>query len=224
MEQPPRLRVVNLGLPKSGTTTLAHALRLTGMTVADYRIRRRQTEDTTLHGAYVARLFYRGYFHSGDPLDGLDHFDAFTEISSLREGQSLWPQMDWGLIDALRRHHPGLRFLASWRDPHAMSDSMLRWSDLGTQRLPQGHIPGLPRGYGQTTAERVRWIEAHYDHLRVLFRDDPRFLIYDVADPEAAQKIGAHIGRVLPWWGRANRGKHKTDSTDKTDTDGTEAA
>lgn len=199
-----RLRIVNLGLPKTGTTTLAHALRLTGLRVADYRIRRRQTDDATLHGAFLGQRLYDGYFNTGDPLHGLSDFDAFSEISCLRDGQSLWPQMDWGLISAIRAHHPAVRFLASWRDPRAVSDSMLRWSNLGTERLPQSDVPGLPRGFGATTAERIRWIEGHYAHLRAVFRDDPCLLIYDVADPEARARISAHIGRTVPWWGRAN--------------------
>ena len=203
-DAPARLRIVNLGLPKTGTTTLAHALRLTGLKVADYRIRRRQTKDTALHGSFLGQCLYDGYFNTGDPLHGLSDFDAFSEINCLREGQSLWPQMDWGLISAMRAHHPGLRFLASWRDPRALSDSMLRWSNLGTERLPGSDVPGLPRGFGATTAERVRWIEGHYAHLRVLFRDDPALLVYDVADPEAPARISAHIGRAVTWWGRAN--------------------
>lgn len=205
IHEPQRLRVINLGLPKTGTTTLAHALRLTGLRVADYRIRRRQTDDPALHGAFLAQCLYDGYFHDGDPLAALDPFDAFSEISCLRAGQSLWPQMDWGLISAIRAHHPGALFLASWRDPRALSDSMLRWSDLGTERLPRSDVPGLPAGYGTTTAERVRWIEAHYAHLHALFRDDPALLVYDVADPDAPARISAHIGREVTWWGRANR-------------------
>jgi hypothetical protein len=203
-DAPARLRIVNLGLPKTGTTTLAHALRLTGLRVADHRIRNRQTDDPSLRGMFLGQRLYEGYFNTGDPLDGLDGFDAFSEISCLRQGQSLWPQMDYGLIAALRAHHPGLRFLASWRDPRALSDSMLRWSDLGTARLPNSDVPGLPAGFGGTTAERIRWIEAHYAHLRAIFRDDPAFLIYDLDNPAAPAQIGAHIGRPITWWGRAN--------------------
>lgn len=214
MSEPPRLRIVNLGLPKTGTTTLAHALRLTGLKVADYRIRRRQTDDPALHGAFVGQRLYDGYFKSGDPLDGLDRFDAFSEISCLREGQSLWPQMDWGLISAIRAHHPGVCFLASWREARALSDSMLRWSNLGTERLPGSDVPGLPRGFGATTAERVRWIEGHYAHLKALFRDDPALLIYDVADPDTPARISAHIGRPITWWGRAN-GNPEATTADK---------
>jgi hypothetical protein len=71
--------------------------------------------------------------------------------------------------------------------------------------LPGSDIPGLPRGFGGTTAERIRWIEGHYAHLDALFQGDPAFLRYDLSDPEAPARIGAHIGRPLTWWGRANR-------------------
>lgn len=212
-----RLRVINLGLPKSGTTTLARALKIAGLKTADYRIRRRQTQDPDLQGAFVGKLMYDGYFHAGDPLALMEDFDAFTEVNVLREGMSLWPQTDWGLIEAIRKHHPGARFLLSWRDPRAISDSMLRWSNLGLERLPQNAIPGLPRGYGETGHERVQWIEAHHAHVRRLFAGDDAFLEYDVADKSAQQKIGEFLGLELKWWGRANKSPKPKDK-------GTEAA
>jgi hypothetical protein len=198
------LRVVNLGLPKSGTTTLAHALRSAGLRVADYRIRKDQSDGDRLRGAFVAPMLYRGYFETGDPGAELQEFDAITEMSLVRRGKSLWPQMDYGLIAALRDHHPGIRFLASNRDALKLSQSMAGWSDLGTRRLPDASIPGLPSGFGGTDAERIRWINGHYAHLRALFANDPSFLEYDVADEDAAAKIGAHLGLHLPWWGRVN--------------------
>lgn len=199
-----RLRVINLGLPKSGTTTLARALRKAGLRVADHRIRKVQTDDPALHGRFVGELMYDGYFLRGDPLDGLDAFDGFAEVNALRGDRSIWPQFDWGLIDAIRQKHPGAKFLASWRPPEAISDSMLRWSNLGTERIPNAVIPGLPAGYGATTQERVGWITGHYAQLRRLFRGESDFLEYDVGDPEAPAKIGAFIGRDLPWWGKTN--------------------
>ena len=198
------LRVVNLGLPKTGTTTLARALKLAGLRVADHRIRPRQTRDPALQDRFVADLIYAGFFETGDPGARLPGFEALTELSLLREGRSLWPQMDFAVIDALRRHHPGIRFLASNRDSFDISQSMLGWSDLGTSRLPAGAIPGLPQGYGDTSKERIQWIEGHYAHLRALFAGDPAFLEYDVADPAARAQISEHIGVELTWWGRAN--------------------
>lgn len=210
-----RLRVINLGLPKSGTTTLGHALKVSGLKTADYRIRPHQTRDETLRRQFVGQLMYEGYFHQGDPLARMEDFDCFTEINVLRGDLSIWPQMDWGLIDAIRTCHPGARFVASWRDPRAMSDSMLRWSNLGTERLPRGHIPGLPAGFGVTTDERIRWIEAHYAHLDRLFEGDEAYLRFDIADPGAADLISGHLGIALKWWGRRNANKaSKTERTE----------
>ncbi|MGR1581761.1 hypothetical protein ACSSNL_09855 [Thalassobius sp. S69A] len=202
-----RLRIVNLGLPKSGTTTLAHALRVSGLRTADYRIRKRQTPDSSLHNAFVGELMYRSYFSTGDPLEALDHFDALSEISTLREGHSLWPQMDWGLIDAIRTHHPQTRFVATWRPPEALSNSIMRWSNLGTERLPAGHIPGLPQGYGDDPAQRVQWICAHYAHLERLFADDPDFLILDVQAGDARAQLSRFLQHEITWWGKANRNR-----------------
>ncbi|MCJ7872392.1 sulfotransferase family protein [Phaeobacter sp. J2-8] len=199
-----RLRVINLGLPKSGTTTLARALRKAGLHVADHRIRPRQTDNTDLHGRFVGQMMYDGYFLQGDPLTGLDEFDAFAEVNALRGEKSIWPQFDFGLIDAIRGHHPGARFLASWRAPADISHSMLRWSNLGTERIPAADIPGLPAGYGVTTQERVTWITGHYAALDRFFAGASDFLLYDVANPDAAAQIGAFLGRELPWWGRTN--------------------
>lgn len=202
-----RQRIINLGLPKSGTTTLAHALRVSGLRIADYRIRRRQTPDRALHNAFVGELMYHAYFSSGDPLQGLDLFDGFSEVSALREGVSFWPQMDFGLIEAIRTHHPGARFIATWRSPEALSNSMMRWSNLGTERLPDGHVPGLPAGYGATPEQRVLWICAHYAHLERLFAGSPDFLLLNVGARDAAKTLGQFLGRDIPWWGKANRNK-----------------
>ena len=198
------VQVLNLGLPKSGTTTLAKALRRAGLRTADHRIRRRQTEETALHGRYVGDLLYAGYFTGDNPAVDLRGFDAISECSVLKPGHSLWPQTDLALIEAMRRHNPGLKLLASRRRPFEMSQSMLAWSDLGRARLPVASVPGLPPGFGETSKERMQWIEGHYATLTRWFAGDPDFLIYDIEDPSAPDVIGAHIGRALPWWGRAN--------------------
>lgn len=198
------LKVINLGLPKSGTTTLGEALRRAGLHVADWRIRAGQSPNDILRRQFVGRLMYDGYFQTGDPLALMPGFDAFTEIDIVRNGLNLWPQCDWGLLDAIRHHHPGARFILTHRDPVALSDSMGRWSNLGRTRLPQNAIPGLPQGYGATDAERIRWIEGHYAFCRRVFAGDPGFLEYDILDPDAPTKIGAFLGVDLPWWGKAN--------------------
>lgn len=205
------LVVVNLGLPKSGTTTLAKALRLSGLKVADHRLRGRNAADPGMKGAYVAELMYRGYFETGDPMAHLPGIEAISEMSMLREGQSLWPQMDFPLLLRLQEAHPGVKFLASRRDSFALSQSMLAWSNLATVRLPANAVPGLPVGYGETTVERRQWIDGHYDALQRFFAHRDDFLEFDISDPEAPSRIGAFLGRDIPWWGKLNANPMKSE-------------
>jgi len=206
------IAVVNLGLPKSGTTTLAKALRLAGYRVADHRIRGRSTSNPELKGRFVAELLYQGYFETGDPGAQLQGITAISEMNMLRGDKSLWPQMDFALIRALRKHHPGIRFLASRRSPFDMSKSMLAWSNLGSDRLPEGHIPGLPAGFGATSKEREVWIDGHYENLRQMFRGSDDFLEYDVSDPGAPDLISGFLDTPLPWWGKLNANPVKEEA------------
>ena len=205
------LQVVNLGLPKSGTTTLAEALRQAGYVVADHQFGRRDLPDPALRRAYVADRLYKGYFETGDPGALLPGVQAISEMSLLRGEQSLWPQTDLALILAIRAHHPDVKFLASRRDAYALSRSMLAWSNLGTRRLPMAQIPGLPAGYGHTGKEREQWIDGHYAALRQFFAGRDDFLEFDIADPDAPTRIGAFLGRDLPWWGHLNANPILTD-------------
>lgn len=197
---PDDLVVINLGLPKSGTTTLAAALRAAGFRVADWKIRPGQSK---LRG-FVGKLMYSGYYETGDPLQYLGDFNAMTEIDVIREGKNIWPQTDWPLLSAIRELHPGARFLLSAREPGAHADSMRRWSNLGRRRLPIGAVPGLPAGFGAKPGELERWIEGHISFCRHVFSGADDFLEYNIEDPAAQEKIAAFLGVDLPWWGRAN--------------------
>lgn len=199
------LRLVNLGLPKSGTTTLATALARAGWRVADHKLRRGQTDDPAQIGRFVAEQLYDGYFARRRPFARLDPwFDALTEISALRGPLSLWPQCDYAMIRAMRDSAPDLLFVATWRKAGAISTSMCHWNSLGDSRLPAASVPGLPHGYGTTEAERLRWIRGHYAMLRDIFGDDPRYLELNMAGKGARDRLATHIGQDLPWWGRVN--------------------
>lgn len=202
-----RLRVVNLALPKTGTTTLTDALRHAGLSVADWRIRPGQSTRSDIPRMHIGKIVYDDYYASGDPLARLDEFDVINEMSAVREDRSLWPQTDWGLISAIRAHHPGVKFILTMRDPEKTANSMMRWNNLGKRRLPQADIPGLPRGFGRTEAQLAQWQRAHYAFCHHVFEGAAHFMSYDVEDPDAPDKISAYLGIDLPWWGQSNMGK-----------------
>lgn len=203
-------RIINLGLPKTGTTTLTKALRRAGLRVADWRIRDGQSTRDEIIGEHLGRLIYADYFDSGDPLARLKEFDVINEMNAVRNDRSFWPQTDYGLISAIQARYPGVKFLLSHRDPMKTADSMMRWNNLGRRRLPQADVPGLPRGYGQSEAELARWIAGHYAFCRRIFAGCDNFLEFDIEDPGARDSISAYLGLDLPWWGRSNTGKPAT--------------
>ena len=194
------MKVVNLGLPKSGTTTLGLALARAGLSVADWKI----NDPRVGEPVFVGQLMYEGYYTTGDPLTFMPEFDAYSEIEIVRHNLNMWPQTDWGLISAIRAHHPGAKFLLTTRDPARVSESMGAWSNLGSHRLPSNSVPGLPVPYGATDRDRIRWIEGHFAFCRQVFAGANDFLEVNVADEDAASKIGAFLGIELPWWGVAN--------------------
>ncbi len=208
-----RLRVVNLGLPKSGTTTLGQALTESGLHTVDHRLHKHLTRKPELTGQFVAHVMYEDFFRCGDPLARLDEFDGFGEISALHDGNPAYPQMDPKMIEAIARHHPGVRFVATWRDPAALSRSMVKWNNL-VRRLKRNSVPGLPVGYGGEEHERLAWIEGHYEFLDTLFGGDDMYLRLDVADPDVRQDLGRHIGRRIAWWGTANENPAADDGDD----------
>ncbi len=204
-----RLRIVNLGLPKSGTTTLSRALRRAGFSVADWKVREHQSDDAAIVNEHVGALLYQGYFNTGDPLYHLEKFDAVNEMSVVRYDRNLWPQMDWGLIAAIQDNHPKTKFLLSRRDPVATAASMRQWHSMGNKRLPKLNVPGLPNGFGKQDGQLERWIEGHYRFCNRVFAGADNFFEFDIADPDASTKIGDFIGKPLPWWGRANNRSSK---------------
>lgn len=209
------LKVINLGLPKSGTTSLGKALEAAGLHVADWRVRRGNPHAT--HYGFVGKLMYQGYFETGDPFALMKNLNAFPEMNIVRNGLNLWPQTDWGLLSTIRDQYPGAKFTLTYRDPVKLSDSMMRWSNLGRKRLPDNAVPGLPVGYGFSDKDRIRWIEGHYKFCRQVFANADDFFEYDIEDETARDKLGAFLDIDLPWWGVANENTGRPADADTTE-------
>ncbi|MCD9146487.1 sulfotransferase [Pseudophaeobacter flagellatus] len=206
------LKVINLGLPKSGTTTLNRALSQAGYHVADHRLKEREQDRPGKRRVFVGSLLYKGLYEVGDPMAYMQDYDAVSEISFIHGKFSIWPQFDFAMIKALQDLYPEARFIATRRDAESHSKSIMAWNNLGTTRLPASTVPGLPIGYGKTADQQMRWIDGHYEALAHWFRDDSRYLELDIASPDAQAQVGRHLNRDLPWWGKANVNKKAQDS------------
>ena len=189
------MRLLNLGMPKSGTTTLQTALERAGLRSAHWYDRRSKR--------FVGRSMYRNYFAGRDPLADFVGFDAITQADYVNETFSYWPQMDHALLGEIRRHHPDCVFVLVTGDVSQIVSSFYRWNDL-IDRLATTGAPGLPGQFARSPEAVTRWINGHYEAVRARFADSANFLEVDIEDLEVRAKIENALGLDLPWWGKAN--------------------
>lgn len=194
------MKLFLVGFPKSGTSTIHEALQCSGLRSAHWKCAE----------GFVGEIIYDNFYRGRPPFASLEAYDAITQadVCLPEEGINLWPNLDFSILAWIRQAHPDCLFLLNWRDPASVASSISRWGDL-QNRLAACDIPGLPRGYGIRTTHLIRWIEGHYEAVRVLFKDS-NFLELDIAAPDAAEKLSGALGVPLAWWGRANVNSPKT--------------
>jgi hypothetical protein len=193
MEIDAPMKVMVIGFPKSGTTSITEALRASGLRAAHWRLP---------SGRFVGQAIYGAVAMGRDPFFHLKKFDAVTQADVCLPEQKLclWPNLDFAVLRAIRRAHPECLFLLNYRQPDAICDSIAKWADLGW-RLRVSNIPGLPKGLGGKREHLMSWIENHYDACRTYFANDEKFLELDIEAADVPEKLGKALGMEIIGWG-----------------------
>lgn len=198
------MRLINLGLPKSGTTTLHNALTRAGLKSAHWALENAQGNyDTQSLGNYIGYRIYRDYLAGLDPFADLTEFDALTQMDMVSDSYSFWPQFDHALLQEVRRRHPDCLFVLLTRDPAKLLKSLDHWYDL-RRRIALRGAPGLPAPFAQDDAAVMNWISGHFENVRTWFWDDPLFLDVDLDDPLTPATLAKAIGVPSLNWERQN--------------------
>jgi hypothetical protein len=190
------MKVLVIGLPKCGTRTLHRTFLESGLRSAHWRLET---------GEFCGELMYRGYFASGDPFALLEQYDcvAQADVCLPARGINYWPNLDFSLLLQIRHRYPACLFVLNRRAAREWIRSVDGWNDLRA-RLTAADIPGLPSGVGGADGELERWRTAHYEACAHVFGSDPRFVQFDIDDPDAPHVLGRALGRPLGWWGIEN--------------------
>ena len=153
------MRAMLIGFPKAGTSTFHLACTRSGLRSAHWRTPR----------GFCGKLIYESFLTGGDPLAQLTpDYDVIAQADVCRPGrENFWPNLDFSVLTAIRRHHPECLFVLNRRDPAKIVASIDRWSTL-RKRITDADIVGLPRGFGNEDAHLLTWIERA---LRRLYGD-----------------------------------------------------
>lgn len=184
-----------IGFPKSGTTTLHHALVESGLKSVHWK-----TEQ-----GYCGELIYRAFAAGRPPLADLTQYDviAQADVCQPHEGKNYWPNLDFSVLRAIREHYPDCLFILNYRDSAATARSIMKWYDLQA-RIAASDIPGSPAGFGRTADELARWIDSHHRAVRWFFQNDHNFIEIDITSEEAPEILSQALGCDIRWWGKTN--------------------
>ena len=187
------MKLMVIGFPKSGTTTITAALEASGLRTAHWGDQM---------GRFIGALIYGAVLEGRDPFAHLQGYDAVSQADVCLPGQHInyWPNLDFAILRAIRRAHPECLFLLNYRRPEAIAASIGKWRGL-QNRLMLADIPGLPRGMGAEQSELVTWIENHFDACRAFFAADEHFIEIDIEQPDAPERLGAKLGMPIVEWG-----------------------
>jgi len=180
MEQD-RTKILCIGFPKSGTTTLFKAFKKAGFDAVHRRRKGKKPEGYRLYRSYI-----RDYTWTGA--------DVITQLDTCRKDVNVWPQLDYEFLKWASQHS---KMILQYRSPEKILRSIKDHNDL---RKRIAYAPGL-FGAATTDGDILRWIEKHLIDAK---RAVPEALKVCMDDSDARDRIAKFIGVDLPWWGVAN--------------------
>lgn len=214
--------VINLGMPKVGSSTLFHFFRCSGWKASHWK-----SERQGLIGACMKRASVRN-----DPL--LKSCDAwyFKKLWGSQNEPSAWDdkgaeaylQMDFSLnggrcrypqiqdLDKLHQEAPNATFVLLFRPIQDWYRSMANWPSSNStatllERLQQCDLPGLPQGRGGSLPElEVFWCR-HVRRVRDFVERHPshRLVELDLYNAEQSARVMAKLFHSQSdCWGHAN--------------------
>jgi len=207
------MKLFVIGFPKSGTTSLTTALEASGIASAHWR---------TSSGKFVGFLIYDALYRGLEPFALLSDYQAVTQadVCLPSHNLNLWPNLDFAVLSAIRRHHPECLFVLNYRRPKAIADSIFKWDDM-QDRIARSNVPGLPRTLGRTREQLMTWIENHFDACRRFLGNDEHFLELDIESADAPERLGAALGTEIVGW---DDHKARTFEDDLAEIDPSEAS
>ena len=157
MEPGSRRFVINIGMPKAGTSSLTSFLNQQGYECAHWKA----------NGIYVGIEVRRHLFSNA-----LKDFNCFTQLDycewvSKAENISrcIWPQRE--MLTEFVSSFPKAKFVYTTRNASTWLDSVSRWGDL-LDRIRFSNTPGLQ--YGASDDEVKKWYEVSRNAAQLFFQ------------------------------------------------------
>jgi hypothetical protein len=211
--------ILNLGMPKCGSTTLYEFFQCAGYNsthqIVDDTICMR---DAVVHNALPPLSTCTPHVQAFLQMDAnfplgfkkrvrRKHRPGFMAITTKRD-ECFYPQIS--LLDEIHNEAPNATFILNFRPVQDWIRSVRNWFSL-QHRMTLCHIPGLPRGVGREALDLMRWWCSHVLHVRKFVEQYPSHALIEL-DLYQSDTVNARIMSQLfqidpnasSCWGHAN--------------------
>ena len=220
--------VLNVGMPKVGSTALFQFFRCSGWRASHWQTKRQDLLGMCMQRAYERnesllescdswRRPYESYNRSLDV-----QAEAFLQMDAEENnGNCVFPQMEY--LDQLHAEAPNATLVLLFRPMKDWARSMVKWAPepRGSMalRLSKCDLPGLPLGKGNSTQDMIYWWCWHVQRIRKFVQLHPSHTLIelDLYHTEInAQAMAQLFGSKTSCWGHANKNVHPQPSTEKS--------
>ena len=179
------MKLFNLGLPKSGTTSLHELLNGNNITSSHWKVNKNET-GRAKEKDYVAQVIYDNHLNNKKIFDGFEKTIAISQcdVCLPQIGLNLWPQFDQIILEKIINQYPKCKLLLLKRSPKKVISSIRKWNDL-YMRIVISDISGLPSWEGSDDNSLLNWINWHYKSIEKKFLDYENFLSVDIESKDS---------------------------------------
>ncbi len=210
------MKLINLGLPKSGTTSLDEFLNSNNIISSHWQVNKKET-GLANKIEYVGQVIYDNHLNEKKIFDGFDTTLAISQcdVCLPKIGLNLWPQMDHQILDKITSQYPDCKLLLLKRSPNKVISSIRKWNDL-YMRIVVSDIIGLPAWEGIKDTSLATWVKGHYKTLETKYKDYDNFLSIDIEKKDSIKDLCKFLEIDLESanckeWPRANVSKQRFD-------------
>lgn len=208
---PSSAKIVVLGMPKCGTTSLHESFKRAGFRSVHWALDAGQEikKDTRLRlygegaderllGRLITKAVQRGlspFALLPGEVDALAEMNGCHWTSKQKDAvQAYFPQMQYlrEICDA----YPDAHFILNSRNLQDWVKSVDKHNDM-RERLIQADLPGLPKGIGERDEDLIEWVSRHHERVAAQFMHR-RLLKFNI-DVHGAAELSAFLGRRMEW-------------------------
>jgi hypothetical protein len=181
--------IINVGMPKCGSSTLEHFFHCAGMKTSHWSTKRHGPIGVCMRDAIKRGLppikscdsWYRG---RGKAFN--ESFDSGVEAllqidTENNEAECVFPQMSY--LEELHAEAPNATYILNFRPVMDWVSSLIRCEGMGKAmylRLQNCNLPDFPKGKGNTTAELKDWLCGHVRNIRNFVAEHPSYSLIEL--------------------------------------------